>query len=67
MYSIVNIDLRIYKCNTFSNDGLIRFTKGVSIIINLNFMDILYEQKHGSHINTFKKDEIDDSFKTIHF
>jgi hypothetical protein len=25
------------------------------------------KQKHGSHINTFKKDKINDSFKTIYF
>jgi len=27
----------------------------------------IYKQKHGSHINTFKKDKIDDSFKIIYF
>jgi hypothetical protein len=27
----------------------------------------LYKQKHGSHINTFKKDKINDLFNTIYF
>jgi hypothetical protein len=31
------------------------------------FDGYLYKQKHGSHINTFKEDKINDSFKTITF
>ncbi len=32
--------------------------------MTFNLMDI-FKQKHGSHIDTFKKDKINNSFKTI--
>jgi len=44
-----------------------KYNEGGSIIIIFNLMDNLYKQKHVSHINTFKKDKINDSFKTIYF
>jgi len=67
-YLYVKIRWRPYECNTCSNEESIKFNKGVSIIRNFNLMDIyIYKQKHGSHINTFKKGITNDSFTTIYF
>jgi hypothetical protein len=52
-YLYVETKWRPYHSNTCSNDESTRFYEGVSIIININLMDV-YKQKHGSHINTFK-------------
>jgi hypothetical protein len=35
--------------------------------LHFNGYIYIYKQKHGSHINTFKKDKINDSFKIIYF
>ncbi len=39
-YSYVETKWRPYECNTCSNDESTKFNKGVSIIMNFNWMDI---------------------------
>ncbi len=63
-YLYVDTKWKPYECNTCSNDESRIFNEVVCIIINFNLMKTYINK---NMVPTFKKDKIDESFKTIYF